>query len=45
MLYGKGCKKDVKIIVWSGLLFFCFVVCVLVIGVVGYLLMSDGEYV
>ncbi|HHR3970589.1 TPA: hypothetical protein ACS5ZY_004159, partial [Salmonella enterica] len=21
MLHGKGCKKDVKIIVWSGLLF------------------------
>ncbi|MGK9880321.1 hypothetical protein O6263_20160, partial [Salmonella enterica subsp. enterica] len=23
MLHGKGCKKDVKIIVWSGLLFLC----------------------
>lgn len=44
MLHGKGCKKDVKIIVWSGLLFFCLAARALATGVVGYLPMSDGEY-
>lgn len=45
MLHGKGCKKDVKIIVWSGLLFLCLAARALATGVVGYLPMSDGEYV
>lgn len=44
MLHGKGCKKDVKIIVWSGLLFLCLAARALATGVVGYLPMSDGEY-
>ncbi|MEA1393705.1 hypothetical protein RPL81_05800, partial [Salmonella enterica] len=37
MLHGKGCKKDVKIIVWSGLLFLCLAARALATGVVGYL--------
>ncbi len=44
MLHGKGCKKDVKIIVWSGLLFLCLAARALATGVVGYLPMSDGGY-
>ncbi len=44
MLHGKGGKKDVKIIVWSGLLFFCIAARALATGFVGYLPMSDGEY-
>ncbi|EKH9632361.1 hypothetical protein PAL15_001918 [Salmonella enterica] len=44
MLPGKGCKKDVKIIVWSGLLFFCIAARALATDFVGYLPMSDGEY-
>lgn len=44
MLHGKGCKKDVKIIVWSGLLFLCLAARALATGFVGYLPMSDGEY-
>ncbi len=44
LCYGKGCKKDVKIIVWSGLLFLCLAARALATGVVGYLPMSDGEY-
>ncbi len=42
MLHGKGGKKDVKVIVWSGLLF--FTIAILVPVFVGYLPMSDGEY-
>lgn len=40
MLPGKGCKKDVKIIVWSGLLFFCIAVRALATDFVGYLPMA-----
>ncbi len=44
MLPGIGGKKNVKIIVWSGLLFLCLAARALATGVVGYLPMSDGEY-
>ncbi|EEA0956134.1 hypothetical protein JGY68_002340 [Salmonella enterica] len=44
MLPGIGCKKDVKIIVWSGLLFLCIAARALATGFVGYLPMSEGEY-
>lgn len=44
MLPGIGGKKNVKVIVWSGLLFFCIAARALATGFVGYLPMSDGEY-
>ncbi len=44
MLPGIGGKKNVKIIVWCGLLFFCIAARALATGFVGYLPMSDGEY-
>lgn len=44
MFPGIGGKKNVKVIVWSGLLFFCIAARALATGFVGYLPMSDGEY-